>query len=152
MMANEKQNRKVTFRDLSTALKIIIAASGVMVCLNILVFLITMLLLVGILSGCTEETGEEEEEEEEEPTLPTADFTYEPMTNITNTTQVNFTAVVTAGDATNLTYLWDFGDEYNSTESVVIHSYDDSQNLYKLILTVNDGEDTSVEKINIHIN
>jgi hypothetical protein len=55
-------------------------------------------------------------------------------------------------DGDTITFLWDFGDDYNSTESVVIHSYDDSKNLYHLILTVSDGEDTSVERINIHIN
>ncbi len=105
---------------------------------NIIVLLIAMALLVGALSGCTETTEEEteeeeteeeeteeeeteEEEEEETPTMPIAGFTYDPMVNITNTTLVTFTAVVTLGDAVNITYFWDFGDGTNATTEVANH-------------------------------
>ncbi len=188
---------------------------------NIIVLLVAMALLVGILSGCTEETttennapeasftsevnettntvtftdastdadndtltyswdfGDDETSTEQNPvhtyaengtytvtltvddgnatddysatvevnvpevTMPVADFTYEPMTNITNTTQVNFTAVVTLGDATNLTYMWDFGDGTNSTEENPTHTYA-TNDTYEVTLTVTDENDTTL--------
>ena len=112
---------------------------------NIIVLLVAMALLVGILSGCTETTEEEEEEEEEEetPTMPTATFTYTPMVNITNTTQIDFTAVVTLGDAVNITYLWDFGDDTTATEATVNHTYT-TVGTYNVTLTVTDEDDETL--------
>ena len=55
-------------------------------------------------------------------------------------------------DEDEITFLWDFGDGTTSNESEIIHSYEDSNSTYKLTLTVNDGEDESVESFNVHIN
>lgn len=75
--------------------------------------------------------------------LPTAAFTYEPMTNITVNMSVNFTDASTLGDATNLTWLWDFGDDTNSTQQNPSHMYTAAAT-YNVTLTVTDETDATL--------
>ena len=81
-----------------------------------------------------------------EPAMPVATFTYDPMVNITNTTEITFTSSVTMGDATNLSYMWDFGDETNSTLENPTHTYAEN-GTYEVALTVTDVDDSTLTDI-----
>jgi len=88
-----------------------------------------MLLLVGILSGCTEETTNNK---------PVAVFisTADGLT-------VEFIQSSTDADEDTLTYAWDFGDELGtSTEENPTYAYAAS-GTYTVTLTVNDGTEDS---------
>ena len=70
-------------------------------------------------------------------TPPTAMFTYEPMEDITNETEITFTDTSTMGDANISTWSWDFGDETNSTEQNPTHTFA-AAGTYTVTLTVVD--------------
>jgi hypothetical protein len=55
-------------------------------------------------------------------------------------------------DGDDLNFTWEFGDDATAYGSIVIHSYADSNQPYKLNLTVSDNTTETVEKINIRIN
>jgi PKD repeat protein len=97
-------------------------------------------ILVGILSGCTEE--------KKEPTnnAPVASFTASDPENKT----VQFTDSSTDEDDDTLTWSWDFGDGGNSTEQNPSHTYD-SNGMYTVTLTVNDGTDSDDFSIDLTI-
>ena len=60
------------------------------------------------------------------------------MVNITvNVTTVEFTDSSTPGDANITSWMWDFGDETNSTEQNASHMYNATGN-YTVTLTVTD--------------
>ena len=80
------------------------------------------------------------------PVMPEASFTYDPMVNITNTTEVTFTSTSTLGDATNLTYSWDFGDGGTSTEAIAAYTFV-AAGTYNVTLTVTDETDTTLTDI-----
>ena len=116
--------------------------------IKILVLLLAIALVFGVLAGCVEDTDEEPDEPDEpdepEPTMPTASFTYEPMdVNITIGMDVNFTDTSTLGDATTLTWAWDFGDGNTSTEQNPMHNYSMAGN-YTVTLTVTDETDDTL--------
>ena len=70
---------------------------------------------------------------------PTADFTYDPMVNITvNETTITFTDNSTAGDANITSWLWDFGDDTNATDQNSTHMYNATGN-FTVMLTVTDA-------------
>jgi len=98
---------------------------------KLIILLVSMALLVGILSGCTEET-----------TTNAA-----PVAIITVTAE-GLTITFDASDSTDadgdtLTYSWDFGDEEgNSTDATGTYIYAAS-GPYTVTLTVNDGTDDS---------
>ncbi|MBE3137425.1 MAG: PKD domain-containing protein [Thermoplasmata archaeon] len=70
---------------------------------------------------------------------PTADYTYGPMVNITaNVTMITFTDTSTAGDANITSWMWDFGDDMNSTEQNPTHLYTVAGD-YTVTLTVTDA-------------
>ena len=95
---------------------------------KILVLLVGMALLVGILSGCTEETTPTN-------TAPTASFTIS-AAGLT----ITFDASGSADeDGDDLTYVWDFGDDSDAGSGVnPSHEYTAS-GAYTVSLTVNDG-------------
>jgi len=107
---------------------------------KIFVMLVITTLLVGIMSGCTEE-----KKETETPTnnSPEASFTAsidDTDTSIAGGT-VTFDATATDQDADDtLTYAWDFGDGETSTDEDPVHVYADN-GTYTVILTVSDSED-----------
>jgi len=107
---------------------------------KIFVMLVITTLLVGIMSGCTEE-----KKETETPTnnAPEASFTAsidDTDTSIAGGT-VTFDATATDQDADDtLTYAWDFGDGETSTDEDPVHVYADN-GTYTVILTVSDSED-----------
>lgn len=96
---------------------------------NIVVLLVSIALLVGLLSGCTEETTPEENN------APVA---------VISITQDGLTITYdgtgsTDADGDNLTYSWDFGDEPGtSAEAEGTYAYEASGD-YTVTLTVNDG-------------
>ncbi|KYK20499.1 hypothetical protein AYK24_10090 [Thermoplasmatales archaeon SG8-52-4] len=98
---------------------------------KIFVLLVSMSILVGILSGCTEE--------EKKPTnnAPVASFTASEPENMT----VQFTDTSTDADDDTLTWSWDFGDDETSTEQNPSHTYM-ANGIYTVTLTVNDGTDS----------
>jgi len=108
---------------------------------KIIVLLVGMALLVGILSGCTEQ-----EPEPTANTKPEASFTFV-VDGATKT--VTFTDASLDADGDTLTYLWDFGDGVVATEAndqSPVHVYAEN-NTYEVTLTVNDGtEDGTVTK------
>jgi len=53
-------------------------------------------------------------------------------------------------DLSMLSYSWDFGDGSNSVGIEVIHAFSDLGN-YKVVLTVNDGKNTSTTEVNIEV-
>ena len=111
--------------------------------IKILVLLLAIALVFGVLAGCVEDTDEEPDEPDEpEPTMPTANFTYEPM-DITIGMDVNFTDTSTLGDATTLTWAWDFDDGNTSTEQNPMHNYSMAGN-YTVTLTVTDETDDTL--------
>lgn len=103
---------------------------------KILILLISMALLVGVLSGCTEEETPPAEEENNAPVALIA------------ITQAGLTITYDASgstdaDADELTYTWDFGDEAGtSTDATGTYTYAAS-GAYTVTLTANDGTDDS---------
>ena len=112
---------------------------------KIIVLLVGMALLVGMLSGCTEEP---------EPTVNTApEASFTAVVNDT-TRVVNFTDTSTDADGDVMaSWTWDFGDTTGtSTEQNPTYTYT-ADGVYSVILTVNDGTDdgtvTQTVKVNI---
>jgi len=68
---------------------------------------------------------------------PSVEFTYAPEINITVNETITFTSDVTIGDANISTYLWDFGDDTNSTLENPEHNYT-AAGTYTVTLTVTD--------------
>lgn len=80
---------------------------------------------------------------------PTAAFTYDPMINITTSTEIIFTDNSTKGDFNITAWEWDFGDGNTSNETNPTHTYAVASN-YTVTLTVtdaNEGTDASEEVI-----
>ena len=97
-----------------------------------------MTLLVGILSGCTEE--------ETTPTnnAPTASFTASDVEHNTSLAggTVTFTCTATDEDeGDTLEYTWDFGDDETSTDQNPVHVYA-ANGSYDVTVTVTDGTDS----------
>lgn len=94
---------------------------------KIIILLVSVALLVGILSGCTQQTTENE--------APVVSFS---MTHAGLT--ITFDASETTdADGDTLTYTWDFGDDSDAGEGVIVeHTYVASGD-YTVTLTVNDG-------------
>jgi len=103
---------------------------------KLIILLVSMALLVGILSGCTETTTDEEN------TAPEASFTsaIEHNTSIAGGT-VTFTSTASDADNDTLTYTWVFGDDTSPTEASdvnPVHAYA-ANGSYDVTLTVNDA-------------
>ena len=83
---------------------------------------------------------------------PTADFTYDPMVNITvNVTTITFTDASTAGDANITSWMWDFGDDTNSTDQNTTHMYT-AVGDYTVTLTVTDeNEEIGTKTVTITV-
>jgi PKD repeat protein len=79
---------------------------------------------------------------------PNADFTY--TVNQTTRTAL-FTGRSTDEDNDLLSYVWNFGDEQNSTSQNPEHIYAED-NTYTVTLTVSDGNETDIESKVITIN
>ena len=110
---------------------------------ELFVMLVGFVLLVGIISGCTEE-----EKKEETPTnnAPETMFSY----SIDNNT-VTFTDESTDADENDvLTWSWDFGDGESSTEQNPVYTYA-TNGIYTVTLTVSDGTDTDEDSKDITI-
>jgi PKD repeat protein len=106
---------------------------------KIIVLLVSMAVLVGILSGCTEET---QTPANNAPVVSVADPVIEHNTSLAGGT-VNFNSTATDADGDDLTYLWDFGDDVgSSTEADPEYAYAEN-GTYTVILTVSDGTDTA---------
>jgi len=108
---------------------------------KLIVLLVGMVLLVGILSGCTEE-----------PTAnnaPVASFTSSVVHNNTNAGgTVTFTDASTDADGDTLTYSWVFGDTTTNTTQSPSHTYA-ANGTYTVALTVSDGTDTDTESASV---
>jgi len=101
---------------------------------KILILLVSMALLVGILSGCTEE--------ETEPAGNTAPVAVIAVTQEGLTITYDATGSTDA-DEDDLTYAWDFGDDTGTaTDATGTYAYTAS-GTYTVTLTVNDGTDDS---------
>jgi len=82
---------------------------------------------------------------------PTAAFDYIPMVNITVNATITFTDNSTTGDANITSWLWDFGDDTNSTEQNPTHNYS-AADTYTVTLTVTDeNELTSTATVDITV-
>ena len=100
-------------------------------------------MLTGIISGCVEESNKK----------PTASYTIDPETDIYVGTTITFTDTSEDEDGSIESWMWDFGDGTNSTESGPIeHSYDEV-GTYTVTLTVkdNDGEESTVYSLDIEV-
>ncbi len=109
---------------------------------KIVVLLVGIALLVGMLSGCTEEPAVEAN------AAPVANFEWTPEIPVAGET-VQFTDTSTDENADDiLIYTWDFGDESAaSSEKDPPHIYAEN-NTYTVKLTVSDGTDTdSISKV-----
>lgn len=105
---------------------------------KIFVLLVSIVLLVGIISGCVEE---DKEEEEEENTAPTASFIPSVVHNTSMAGgTVTFDGTGTDADEDDLTYSWVFGDGETSTEEDPVHVYA-TNGSFTVTLTVNDSTD-----------
>lgn len=69
---------------------------------------------------------------------PTADFTYSPTSPTTEDT-IQFTDSSTDSDGSVVSWSWDFGDEYSSTEQNPTHKYSKGST-YTVTLTVTDDD------------
>jgi PKD repeat protein len=107
---------------------------------KILILLVGMALLVGILSGCVEETTTPTNNA---PVVSVADPVIDHNTSLPGGT-VTFNSTATDADEDDtLTYAWDFGDEVgNSTEEDPTYEYA-ANGTYTVILIVSDGTDTA---------
>jgi len=94
---------------------------------KIFIVLLATALVIGILSGCVEETNEK----------PEASFTIS-ADNYYVDKEITFEDASTTDD--ELTYDWDFGDGTTSTEKNPTHTYT-SKGTYKVNLTVTDTSD-----------
>lgn len=101
---------------------------------KILIVVVSIALLTGLLSGCTEENAPDGEEPEPTPenTAPEALFTFE-----IDGFMVNFTDGSSDADDDNLTYSWDFGEGNTSTEKNPSYTYV-ANGTYPVVLTVSD--------------
>jgi len=112
---------------------------------KIIVLLVGIALLVGMLSGCTEE--------EPEPTVNTAPEAF--FTTVVNDTTrvVEFTDESTDADGDTITsWTWDFGDDTGtSTDQNPTYTYT-ANGTYSVILTVNDGTDDGTITRPVEIN
>ena len=109
---------------------------------KILIIMLATALVIGILSGCTEE---------ETPTnnAPEASFTYEVNTETNN---VTFDATEsTDEDGDELTYSWDFGDDNTGTGATATNHYEEN-GTYTVVLTVSDGTDTDTATKTVEVN
>jgi PKD repeat protein len=112
---------------------------------KIVVLLVGMALLVGMLSGCTQQ-----EEPEPTNTAPEASFT----TVVNDTTRVvEFTDTSTDADGDTIaSWSWDFGDTIGtSTEQNPTYTYT-ADGTYSVILTVNDGTDDGTITQTVEVN
>lgn len=98
---------------------------------KIFVLLVSISLLVGILSGCTEENNETPTNE-----APVASFTV--PDNVYLNTGFTLTDTSTDDDGVESWY-WDFGDETNLTQQNPTHTYTEIGD-YEITLTVTDAE------------
>ena len=104
---------------------------------KILALLVSIALLVGVLSGCVEDTAEEEKKS------PVANFTVPDNTDVNS--DIQFTDTST-DDGTIEEWLWNFGDEVESTEQNPTHIFTETGTFtVKLTVTDNDGETASKE-------
>lgn len=107
---------------------------------KILILLVSMALLVGVLSGCTEE----ETPAAATNTAPTATVETPVVTHNTTaaggTVQFNCTAT-DADEGDTIAYTWDFGDDGTSTQEDPEHTYA-TNGSYAVTVTVTDGTDS----------
>ena len=116
---------------------------------KLFVLVLSVVLLTGIISGCVEEENKK----------PTASFTIDPETDIyTKTdiydgTTITFTDTSEDEDGTIKSWMWDFGDGTNSTESGPIeHSYDEiGEYTVTLMVEDNDGAESDVYTLDIDV-
>jgi len=76
------------------------------------------------------------------PVGPTAAFDYAPMVNITVNETITFTDNSTKGSVNITSWLWNFGDDTNSTAQNPEHNYTSAGN-YTVTLTVTDENELS---------
>jgi PKD repeat protein len=111
-------------------------------------YVITLNVTDGKASNQKEETITVGAHETPENHPPNAAFTY--TVNQTMRTVI-FTDQSTDEDNNLLSYLWDFGDERNSTDKNPVHTYAED-NTYTVSLTVSDGSENDTESKEITIN
>ncbi len=107
---------------------------------KLLIIFVSIALLTGLLSGCTENTTsdtEPEPEPEHTNAAPGALFEFEIDGFI-----VNFTDKSSDADGDNLTYNWAFGDGSTSTEQNPVYTYI-ANGTYPVVLTVSDETEVS---------
>jgi PKD repeat protein len=102
---------------------------------KIVVPLLCFAVVVGLLSGCVQETTPNE--------IPVASFTYTPMEDIYPETMLTFTDTSTDADGTIASWAWSFGDGITSTEQNPTHAYTEvGTYTVTLVVTDNDGNES----------
>ena len=102
--------------------------------MKIFVLLVSIVLLVGIISGCVEEETKNEN--------PEASFTIPDNTDVNS--EIQFTDSST-DDGTISEWFWEFGDGENSTDQNPTHTYTDT-GTYTIKLTVKDNDGATATK------
>ena len=117
---------------------------------KLLVGILGIALLVGVLSGCVEDT----DEPEPEPTnnAPTVAFDSDPVVTHNESLAggtVTFAITATDEDEDDThTYAWAFGDDETSTEEDPEHIYAENGS-YDVTVTVSDGTDTATATVTV---
>ena len=113
---------------------------------NIVVSLICLALLVGMLTGCTENPPEETAN-----IIPEASFTIDLESGEINIgTTIQFTDASTDEDGTVSEWAWDFGDGTTSTEQNPTHSYE-ALGTFIVTLTVTDDQGNASEEYTMNV-
>ncbi len=106
--------------------------------IKLLALILGIALVIGLVSGCTEE---KDEDEEDKNTAPVAAFEYGPTVEGNYTVEQNIwfnASGSTDDDGDDLTYSWEFGDGETGAGVNVSHNYSEAGS-YVVNLTVNDG-------------
>jgi PKD repeat protein len=109
--------------------------------IKVLIIAMCVIAAVSMFSGCVQETTNEK---------PEASFTYDPMENIYPETELTFTDASTDADGTVAAWVWDFGDDANSTDQNPTHSYA-AIGTYTVSLTVTDDSEEASDPYTMDI-
>ena len=112
---------------------------------KMIVPILCALVVVGLLSGCTEEQVEANQ-------APEASFSIEPATGIYQGLEISFTDQSTDSDGTVAAWSWDFGDGATSTEQNPTYTYETPDTYtVTLVVTDDDGNESDPYTMDIEV-